>query len=126
MIAEELQNQLGIAISDLNEGLNEHRNAATEKGIAEFEYRQAQAIAYLDVMRDAEHAPKKPTEPHIKALVDRRCLEEMRRLRTAEAILETSQQRLISRRAEMSALQSMMGAHKAEAEMFNYANQHIT
>lgn len=118
MIAEQLQTKLFNGIDILGEAVEEQRRAAIEKATAEHTYRQAQAVAYLNVMGQAD--AKKPTEAHIRAMVDRQCNEEMHRMRMAEAGLEAATQRLISLRSEISALQSMLNAFRAEAALHTY------
>lgn len=93
----------------LDKGLAALREAAVAYAEAEHEYRERKAHAYLET----EHGTVAEREAHVYALVGdfrrRRDLADGQRLAALEAVR--------SRRAQLSALQSILAAHRSESEL---------
>ena len=93
----------------LDKGIVALRDAAVAYAEAEHEYRERNAMAYLDT----ESGTVAEREAHVYALVGdfrrRRDLADGQKLATLEAVR--------SRRAQISAIQSVLAAHRAEAEL---------
>lgn len=123
MTAPDLRKQLLAALTVMTEIQNEQSKANKELARATYTYRQAQAKAFLDVIAANE---KKPTDPHIKAIVDKTCAPEMWAIRLAEANANTIAERMRTIRAEVSALQSLIGAYRAEAEIERMTGKYVT
>ena len=92
----------------LDNGLNALREAAVEVAAAEFEYRKAKAIAW-------QTAPA-GTVPMREAWVDAETAEQRQRLDLAEGSRSAALEAVRSRRQQLSAVQSLLAAHKAEAD----------
>ena len=92
----------------LDNGLKALRDAAVEVAHAEFDYRKAKAIAW-------QTAPA-GTVPMREAWVDAETAEQRRRLDLAEGSRSASLEAVRSRRQQLSAVQSLLAAHKAEAD----------
>jgi hypothetical protein len=119
-INERLQTQLLDGIQALTSALEEQRLAGTAHAEADAKYRQAQATAYLKIMVAVESIAKKPTEPHIKALVDKECELPMMTCRLAEARRESANSLVKSLQVQISAFQSVLSSYRAEAEAVRY------
>ena len=93
----------------LDKGLAALREAAVAYAEAEHEYRERKAMAYLET----ESGTVAEREAHVYALVGdfrrRRDLADGQRLAALEAVR--------SRRAQLSALQSILAAHRSESEL---------
>jgi len=93
----------------LDKGVAALRDAAVEYAEAEHKYRETKAMAYLET----ESGTVAEREAHVYALVGGhrrdRDLADGQRLAALEAIR--------SRRAQLSAVQSIISAHRAEAEL---------
>ncbi len=93
----------------LDKGLAALRDAAVAYAEAEHEYRERKAMAYLET----ESGTVAEREAHVYALVGdfrrRRDLADGQRLAALEAVR--------SRRAQLSALQSILAAHRSESEL---------
>ena len=92
----------------LDNGLRSLREAAVEVADAEFNYRKAKAIAW-------QSAPA-GTVPMREAWVDAETAEQRQRLDLAEGLRSASLEAVRSRRQQLSAVQSLLAAHKAEAD----------
>jgi hypothetical protein len=92
----------------LDNGLRSLREAAVEVAGAEFDYRKAKAIAW-------QSAPA-GTVPMREAWVDSETAEQRQRLDLAEGLRSASLEAVRSRRQQLSAVQSLLAAHKAEAD----------
>lgn len=122
MISEALQTRILDGIQQLAAAGEQHKAIAIEHGEAEHGYRKAQAMKYLEIMA-AQGEGKKPTEPHLKAMIDLACEKEMLRVRLAEANHEAARELVKSLQAQISALQSLLSLEKAEAEAIRYTPQ---
>ena len=93
----------------LDKGIMALRDAAVAYAEAEHEYRSQNAMAYLET----ESGTVAEREAHVYALVGdfrrRRDLADGQKLAALEAVR--------SRRAQLSAVQSILSAHRAEAEL---------
>ncbi len=116
MFSEELQTKLLEGVQALSVALNEQHLAAKQHATAEHAYRQKRAVTYIEFSADGE----KRTVDLLKAMVDRWCDKEMFAVRLAEAEHEALTERVRSLRTEISALQSVLNAYKAEAEALRY------
>jgi hypothetical protein len=92
----------------LDNGLDALRRYAGEAAQAEFDYRKAKAIAW-------QKAPA-GTVPMREAWVDAETAEQRQRLDWAEGSRSAALEAVRSRRQQLSAVQSLLAAHKAEAE----------
>jgi hypothetical protein len=92
----------------LDNGLRSLRESAVEVAQAEFDYRKAKAIAW-------QTAPA-GTVPMREAFVDAETAEQRQRLDLAEGLRSASLEAVRSRRQQLSAVQSLLAAHKAEAD----------
>ena len=119
---EELQANILTALEQITVARGGHKVAAIEHAEAEHAYRKAQAMKYLDIMASAGEG-KKPTEPHIKAMIDLGCEREMLRVRLAEANHEAARELVKSLQTQISAYQSLLGLEKSEAEALRYGQQ---
>lgn len=117
MITQDLQSKILDQMEALSAALNEQHRAAREHAEADHAYRQAKAKVYTEVVTDGE----KRTVDHIKAIVDMRCNKEMFRVRLAEAERESSMELVRSLRTNVSALQTVLNATKAEADAVRYS-----
>ena len=93
----------------IDKGISALRDAAVAYAEAEHEYRERNAMAYLET----ESGTVAEREAHVYALVGdfrrRRDLADGQKLAALEAVR--------SRRAQLSALQSIIAAHRAESEL---------
>jgi hypothetical protein len=92
----------------LDKGLSVLREAATEVAHSEYEYRKAKAIAW-------QSAPA-GTVPMREAWVDAETAGQRQRLDLAEGSRSVALEAVRSRRQQLSAVQSLLAAHKAEAD----------
>lgn len=92
----------------LDNGLEALRQQSREVADAEFDYRKAKAVAW-------QTAPP-GTVPMREAWVDAETAEQRRRLDWAEGSRSAALEAVRSRRQQLSAVQSLLAAHKAEAE----------
>jgi hypothetical protein len=92
----------------IDNGLQALRTASVDVAHREFEYRKAKAIAW-------QTAPA-GTVPMREAWVDAEIAEQRRNLDLAEGSRSVSLEAVRSRRQQLSAIQSLLAAHKAEAE----------
>ena len=113
---DELQTRILDGIERLAEANNAHDAAAKEHGLAEHSYRQLRANAFVKVSLDKDDAGKKLTDTHKNALVDIATDKAMLRVRLAEAEHEAAWELVKSLKAQISALQSLLNARRAEAE----------
>lgn len=119
-MTEELQAKILDAIDRLAEANNEHHKFGTEHALAEHAYRQLRANAFVKVSLDKDESGKKLTDTHKNALVDIATDKAMYRVRIAEAEHEAAWELVKSLKAQISALQSLLGAVRAEAEAVTY------
>lgn len=92
----------------IDNGLRSLRESATEVAVAEHDYRKAKAIAW-------QTAPA-GTVPMREAWVDAETATQRQRLDLAEGLRSASLEAVRSRRQQLSAVQSLLAAHKAEAD----------
>lgn len=91
----------------LDRGLNALRQSASEWAEAEHEYRQAKAQGWLAA---------KGTVNERESMIEIRAGDLRRRRDIAEGMRMAALEAVRSRRAQLSALQSILAAHRAEAE----------
>lgn len=92
----------------IDEGIKALTNFARETAEAEHDYRKAKAIAW-------QTAPP-GTVPMREAWVDSETAEQRRRLDLAEGSRSAALEAVRSRRQQLSAVQSLLAAYKAEAD----------
>ena len=117
---EQIQTKILDGIEQLALANNAHTIAAKEHGIAEHAYRQLRANHFVKVSLEKDDAGKKLTDTHKNALVDIATDKAMYRVRIAEAEHEAAWELVKSLKAQISALQSLLNAHRAEAEAVTY------
>lgn len=119
-MTESLQEKILDGIEQLAHATNRQDAAGKEHAVAEHAYRQLRANEFVRVSLDKDDAGKKLTDTHKNALVDIHTDKAMLRVRLAEAEEKAADELVKSLRTQISALQSCMGAVKAEAEMATY------
>lgn len=92
----------------LDNGLKALRDASVEVAQSEFDYRKAKAIAW-------QSAPA-GTVPMREAWVDSETAGQRQSLDLAEGSRSAALEAVRSRRQQLSAVQSLLAAHKAEAD----------
>lgn len=117
MLSTEFQSNILDAIAALQQALSEQRASAKLHAEAEHAYRQARARAFTSIVADKE---QKRTVDHIQAMVDLECDRQMLELRLAEAKHESDGELVKSLRQQLSAMQSLLGTYRAEAEAVRY------
>ncbi|MCP5089669.1 MAG: hypothetical protein GY949_01965 [Gammaproteobacteria bacterium] len=96
----------------LDDGINALVAYGKEYAIAEDTYRAAKATAYL--------AQSEGTVDYRRAKVDSLCTKERGARNMADAMHNAAREAVRARRQQLSAMQSLLAAHKAEAEMAAY------
>lgn len=96
----------------LDKGLAALRDSAVSFAQAEHEYRQARAKAWLAA---------RGTVPERESMVELRCGELRNARDLAEGMKVAALEAVRSRRAQLSALQSLLAANRAEAELVRTA-----
>ena len=96
--------------------LNAQRKSAIEHAEAEHSYRLARAKAFTELATDGT----KRTVDHTQAIVDIECDRQMLELRLAEATHESDGELVKSLRQQLSAMQSLLGTYRAEAEAVRF------
>lgn len=109
-----------LRLSDsLEAATDEYGAAAFEYGEAESAYRKAKAVSYLAAVNDDK--PKKVRErrtiPALEATRDIECENERLQERIAKARKEALGEKVRSHRAQLSALQTVANALRAEMEL---------
>lgn len=99
----------------IDDALEHLRDVTTAYSVAEHAYRQARASAWMRT-----HGTISDRE----AQVELRCGELRHERDTAENLKAAALESLRARRAQLSALQSLMGAARAEAEFARTGPQH--
>lgn len=117
---EQLQEKILDGIVKLANANNDHEQAAKVHAEAEHAYRQARAVELIRVCGLNDENGKKLTEAHRAALVDRAVGDLMLSVRLAEAEHEAAWELVKSLKTQISALQSLLGAVRAEAEAVTY------
>lgn len=105
----EMTQEMQRLSSLLDSGIQTLATASKDAAQADFELRKATAIAWAE-------APK-GTVPQREAHVEAETAELKRALDLAEGTRYTALEAVRSRRTQMSALQSLMAAHRAEVEL---------
>lgn len=116
MISTEFQSNILDGIAALQAALNDQRTSARAHAECEHAYRQARAIALTTLAADGT----KRTVDLAQAMVDIQCDKQMLRLRLAEARHESDGELVKSLRQQLSAMQSLLGTYRAEAEAIRY------
>lgn len=116
----DLQEKILNGIEQLEHAQNEHGKSAKEHGEAEHAYRQLRAREFVKASLEKDDSGKKLTDTHKNALVDLATDKAMHRVRIAEAEHEAASELIRSLRAQISALQSLLNAQRAEAEAVTY------
>lgn len=102
------QNEVHRISNLIDEGIRALSQYAHEVAQAEHDYRKAKAIAW-------QTAPA-GTVPMREAWVDAETAEQRQRLDLAEGSRSAALEAVRSRRQQLSAIQSLLAAHKAEAD----------
>ncbi len=110
----DLQPRILDAIEKIAVAMDAQRAAAIEYANADHLYRQSQSIEFVRVSA-LQPEKGKLTDPHKKALVDQACDKQMLRQRLAEAEKESATLLVRTLMTQISALQSLLNANKAEA-----------
>lgn len=92
----------------IDDGIRALKQYAQETAVAEYDYRKAKAIAW-------QTAPP-GTVPMREAWVDAETAEQRQRLDLAEGSRSAALEAVRSRRQQLSAVQSLLAAYKAEAD----------
>lgn len=119
VLPDDLNGEL-IRISRLLEGAtDEYHEAALEFAVAEDGYRHAKATSYLAaVVHDKTLTRREArTIPSLEATRDLECQDERQRAYLARANKEGARERVLSLRAQLSALQSVASSIRAELEL---------
>jgi hypothetical protein len=119
-MTEALQEKILDGIEQLASATNRQDKAGREHAVAEHAYRQLRANEFVRVSLDKDDAGKKLTDTHKNALVDIKSDNAMLRVRLAEAESKAADELVRSLRTQISALQSLINAQRAEAEMVTY------
>lgn len=120
MNIELLQEKILIGIEQLASANNAHESAARSHAAAEHAYRQLRAAEFVKVSTQTDDNGKKLTDTHKNALVDLKTDNAMLRVRLAEAEHEAAWELVKSLKTQISALQSLLGARRSEAEAVRY------
>lgn len=107
MTSEQLMSEMWRLSNEIEGALSRLREAAHEYAVAEHEYRQARSHAWMRT-----HG----TIADREAQVEMRCGDQRHTRDLADNMRTSAMEVLRSRRAQLSALQSLMGAMRAEAE----------
>jgi len=116
VLSTEFQSNILDGIEKLQGALNAQRIAAKAHAEAEHAYRLARARAFTSIVTDGT----KRTVDHVQAMVDIECDRKMLDLRLAEAAHESDSELVKSLRQQLSAMQSLLGTYRAEAEAVRY------
>ena len=92
----------------IDQGISALRDQAQEMAEAEREYRRAKALAYVSITEGTAAAREAAVQG---ATADLRYQRDL-----AEGLRQAALEAVRSRRTQISALQSLLNAHKAEAE----------
>lgn len=102
-------------LSDLiDRGVTALREQSEKLAAAEHDYRQAKAEAWITVERRTFDDEKR-LAAEIEAEVNGRCAEHRQARDLAEGMRQAALESLRSRRTQLSALQSLLAAHREEA-----------
>lgn len=112
MILSEMADEMRRLSRQLDNGLDVLRDQANELAEAEHDYRKAIGVAWVE-------APE-GTVSATEAWVNDRTAGKRRRRDLAEHLSRAALESVRSRRTQISALQSLMNAHRAEAEMASF------
>lgn len=116
MLSIEFQSNILDGIAALQAALTEQRASAEAHARCEHSYRLARARSFTGFVADGT----KRTVDHTQAMVDIECEREMMQLRLAEAKHESDGELVKSLRQQLSAMQSLLGTYRAEAEAVRY------
>lgn len=116
MLSTEFQTNILDGIAALQTALSDQRASAKTHAECEHAYRLARARAFVSIVSDGT----KRTVDHINAMVDIECDRKMLDLRLAEAKHESDGELVKSLRQQLSAMQSLLGTYRAEAEAVKY------
>ena len=117
---DELQEKILDGIEQLAQATNREEAAGKEHAVAEHAYRQLRAQEFVKVSFEKDGDGKKLTDTHKNALVDIKADRLMLRVRLAEAERKSADELVKSLRAQISGLQSLLNARRAEAEAVTY------
>lgn len=116
MLSTEFQSNILDGIEALQCALGDQRASAKAHAEAEHAYRMARAKSFTSLVADGT----KRTVDHTQAMVDIECDRQMLELRLAEAKHESDSELVKSLRQQLSAMQSLLGTYRAEAEAVRY------
>ncbi len=115
-----LQKMALDAIKELDLAKDELRKVKIEFAEASHTYRKKKANCYLEAQKDSDEGGKKRTVDWIRAHCDATCEAEMLSRNLTEAIAESQKQVVESARTKISAIQTLLGIFKADAENYKY------
>lgn len=99
----------------IDKGVDALRRAASDAATAEHVYRKAKAAAWATVRSEGDR-----TAAHMQAEVEFRTADQRLERDLAEGERQAALEALRSRRQQLSAVQSLAAAHRAEAEHARY------
>jgi hypothetical protein len=119
----ELVEELREKLDNVDESIGELYGANAKYAEAEHEYRMARARAWIQTVEEYKSKPRseRPTVDHIEAIVDLSVEKERFRAKLAEGIKEAAMESVRSRRTQLSAVQTVANAYRAEIE---FSRQH--
>lgn len=112
----------------LESAVADYEDAAREFALHEDEYRHQKAVSFLSIVTVDGPRPKKErrTIPAIEATRDIECREERQQAYIARANKEAAKERVLSIRAQLSAVQSVAASVRAELELARTGSQYET
>ena len=121
MFSDALQSKILDGMEQLALANNELHLKAIAHAEAEHAYRLGRAREFIAASARLGEDGKKLTDAHKTAIVDIATDVQMHRVRLAEAEHEAAGELVKSLRQQLSAGQSLLNAHKAEADAVRYA-----
>jgi hypothetical protein len=100
----------------IDDGVDYSKRAAVDLAGAENEYRKAKAQAWVTCPRD-EPGEREWTAARREAWVDGQVADERKARDLAEAMRDAAREAVRARQAQLSAWQTLVRAHQAEAEL---------
>ena len=115
MTPNEMSAEVQRLVSLIDDGISVMRKQSVALADAEMNYRKAKAVAWVECPTDAE-GKREWTAGRREAWVNAETAELRRARDLAEAMRQAALEAVRARRAQLSALQSLLSAHRAEAE----------
>lgn len=120
MFSDGIQSKILDQMEALSVAMNDLRLKARAHAEAEHAYRQKRAQEFIKISADKDAHGKPYTVDHKNAVVDVATDMEMHRVRLAEAEHEAASELVKSLRQQLSAGQSLLNAHRAEADAVRF------